>query len=49
MRNKQMRFKEETHTGKAIHLTLVSAQGVARNAFSDEIQALILGDDLFAE
>ena len=49
IRNKLIRFKEEARTGKAIHLTLVSAQGVVRNAFSDEIQAQIAGDDLFAE
>lgn len=49
MRNKQVRFIEETRTGKAIHLTLVSAQGLVRNAFSDEIQAQIAGDDLFTE
>lgn len=49
MRNKQDRFIGDTHTGKAIHLTLVSAQGVVRNAFSDEIQAQITGDDLFTE
>ena len=48
MRNKLMRFKEETHTRKAIHMTLVSAQGIIRNSFSDEIQAQIVGDDLFA-
>lgn len=49
MRNKQVRFIEETSTEKAIHLTLVSAQGIVRNAFSDEIQAQIAGDDLFTE
>ena len=48
MRNKQMRFKEETHSRKAIHMTLVSAQGIVRNAYSDEIQTQIVGDDLFA-
>lgn len=49
MRNKQVRFIEETSTEKAIHLTLVSAQGIVRNAFSDEIQAQIAGEDLFTE
>lgn len=49
MRNKQVRLIEETRTGKAIHLTLVSAQGIVRNAYSDEVQAVITGDHLFAE
>lgn len=49
MRNRQACFVEDTRTRKAVHLTLVSAQGVERNAYSDEVQAIIVGDDLFTE
>lgn len=49
IRNKRARFLEDTQTPKAVHLTLVCAQGIVRNAYSDEIQAQVSGDDLFAD
>lgn len=47
--HKRARFIEDTQTSKAVHLIMVSAQGFVRNAYSDEIQAQISGDDLFLE
>lgn len=40
-------FRAETHTLKNILLTLISAQGLARNAYSYLIQRLVTLDDLF--
>jgi len=44
---KRLRFIETTHTRKAVHLTMVSAQGLQRNAYADDIQSQITADDLF--
>ena len=44
---KRSRFIETTHTRKAVHLTMVSAQGLQRNAYADDIQSQITADDLF--
>ena len=49
LQNKKMRFIEATETQKAIHLTMVISQGLVRNAFSDDIQCQIIGDELFEE
>ena len=46
---KKTRFIETTQTQKAVHLIIVSAQGLVRNAFSDDVQSQIIGNDLFAE
>ena len=40
-------FQQETGTAKAIHITLVSANGLAKNKYSDVAQSVITGDDLF--
>ncbi len=45
--NKKSRFVETTKTRKAVHLILVSAQGVERNGYSDEFQKIITLDNLF--
>ena len=49
VRNRYGRFIAETKTDKAVHLVLISANKVVRNAYSDEFQVIILGNDLFAE
>ena len=47
--NKRARFIEATQTRKAVHITIVSSQGLERNAYADEIQSEVSGGDLFAE
>lgn len=47
--NKRARFIETTQTRKAVHITMVSSQGLERNAYADEIQSEVSGGDLFAE
>ncbi|MBQ0114610.1 MAG: AAA family ATPase [Bacteroidales bacterium] len=46
---KESVFRNETGTTKAIHNVLVSANGVKRNGFSDDIQNIVVLDDLFKE
>lgn len=41
-------FREETGTGNAIHLALVSASGLERGGHSDCVTAAVTADDLFA-
>ena len=47
--NKRARFIEATQTRKAVHITMVSSQGLERNAYADEIQSEVSGGALFAE
>lgn len=47
--NKRARFIEATQTRKAVHITMVSSQGLERNSYADEIQSQVTGGDLFAE
>ena len=47
--HKRTRFIEATQTRKAVHITMVSSQGLERNAYADEIQSEVSGGDLFAE
>ena len=49
LQNKRARFVERTHTQKAVHLTMVCAQGLVRNSYADEIQNVVEGNDLFLE
>lgn len=42
-------FREKTKTQKALHITLVSPYGVARNANAGYIQSQITADDLFRD
>ena len=44
---KECVFKEETGSVKAIHNVLVSANGVKRNAYSDNFQKVVTLDELF--
>ena len=41
-------FLAETGTGNAVHLTMVSASGLKRNANAFDIQSVVTLDDLFA-
>jgi len=41
-------FRERTGTRKALHTTLVTTFGVARNSYYGEIQAEVTLDDLFS-
>ena len=45
--NKVETFRKEEKTRKALSLTLVSANGLKRNAHANTVQRLITGDDLF--
>ncbi len=40
-------FRNETKTKKSIILTLVTSEGLKKNAHSDIIQSLIVEDELF--
>ena len=39
----------ETGTKKSVHKVLVSANGVKRNEYSDEMQNIVVLEDLFAD
>jgi len=43
------RFLSDTKTNKAVHLVLISANSVKRNAYSDEFQFVITSEALFQE
>ena len=47
--NRILRLKEESQTEKAIHVILVTAKGLKRNACSDRIQSVVTLEDLFKE
>ena len=47
--NKIAVFKEETGTESAVHLTLVTMNGVKRNENSSIVQSEVTADDLFKE
>ena len=46
--NRLAAFQKETAAGKALHLTLVTANGLKRNKYSSAFQNVITGEDLFA-
>lgn len=48
LRNKLAAFREETRTKKAIHITMVTASGLAHNAHWNVVQNELIADDLFA-
>ena len=48
LRDKAVSFGSETATRKALHLVLVASSGMARNAYANDVQAVITADDLFA-
>ena len=41
-------FQKESKTSKAIHITLISANGLAKNKYSGVVQNIITGDNLFS-
>jgi len=47
LRERRERYLSETKTKNAVHLTLVSASGVKRNANAFDIQSVVTLDDLF--
>lgn len=47
MLNKKAAFVEETKTKKSVHLTMVAANGLARNPYAGIFQSVITGADLF--
>ena len=49
LQNRRSRFVSVTNTDKAVHFILISANGVKRNAYSDEFQYVITANDLFVE
>lgn len=48
MQERKERFRSQTKTRKALHLTLVTTYGVKENAYSGMIQSQVTLDDLFA-
>ena len=42
-------FREATRTRKALHLTMITANGLVHNAYRNSVQAEITLDDLFSE
>ncbi len=47
--HKEEVFKYETDINKAVYITLVTVNGLRVNEYSDVIQNVITGDDLFVE
>lgn len=48
LRGRREAFLSETGTRNAIHLTMVPANGLSRNANAFDIQSVVTLDDLFA-
>ena len=48
LRGKIAAFEAEVRTGKAVHLTMVTTFGIAKNTHSGSIQSEVTLDDLFA-
>ena len=40
-------FREESKTKKAVHLTMITSNGLAHNAYSGNVINEVTGDDLF--
>lgn len=47
LENRREAFLQQTRTSKAVHLTIVSANGVKRNAYSQNLQGLLSAEVLF--
>lgn len=47
LRNKIVRFMEETKTRKSIQLTFISSYGLLRNMYSGIVQNEVMLNDLF--
>ncbi len=44
---KKLALKEETATRKAIYVTYVTAEGLKRNSYANDVQSEVMLDDLF--
>ena len=49
IQNRRTRFVDETKTAKAVHLILISANGIKRNTYSGEFQNILTSECLFEE
>jgi len=47
LENRRIRFREETGTKKAVHIILVTVQGLKRNSYSDIFQNVVTMPQLF--
>ena len=47
LENKLSVLREETHTSKSLHLTMITASGVKRNEYSYLVHSQVRLDDLF--
>ena len=47
LQTRRERFVEETGTTDAVHLTMITTNGIARNAYRNDIQSQVVLDDLF--
>ena len=47
LKNKLEVFREEVKPGKALHLTMITANGISHNEHYDIVTNEISGDDLF--
>jgi AAA+ ATPase superfamily predicted ATPase len=47
LQNKVWTFAEESKTNKAIHLTMITTNGIKRNAYWNNLQSEVTMDDLF--
>ena len=47
LENKLSVLREETHTNKSLHLTMITASGVKRNEYSYLVHSQVRLDDLF--
>ena len=48
LQDKRERFVQETHTNKAVHLTIITTVGLAENSYASDIQSVVTLDDLYA-
>ena len=47
LQNRLSVFQKETGTKKAVHITLVSGNGIKPNKYSGILQSIVVGEDLF--
>mgnify|MGYP002731125202 FL=1 len=47
LQNKRERFIQETRTGKAVQLTMITTMGLMQNSYAWDIQSVVTMDDLF--
>ena len=46
LRNRRQRFYDETHTKKAVHLTVITPYGLAKNKYSGTVQSVVSIEDI---